>query len=166
MAGRRVYWPRGWVLGGSCSLNAMVYVRGHALDYDRWAGNGLPEWSYPHVLPYFKRAESCARGGDAYRGCDGPLHVSRGAMRNPLFAAFIAAGQDAGYPFTVDMNGFQQEGFGAMDMTIPRRRRWSAATAYLRPELSRSNLTVAVEALAPRIVFAGKRATGVEVPRR
>jgi choline dehydrogenase len=166
MDGRRMYWPRGRVLGGSSSLNAMVYVRGHALDYDRWAGNGLPEWSYAHVLPYFKRAETCARGGDAYRGCDGPLHVSRGAMRNPLFAAFIAAGQDAGYPFTVDMNGFQQEGFGAMDMTIHRGRRWSAATAYLRPALSRPNLTVAVEALATRILFAGNRATGVEFRRR
>jgi choline dehydrogenase len=162
MDGRRMYWPRGRVLGGSSSLNAMVYVRGHALDYDRWAGNGLAEWSYAHVLPYFKRAETCARGGDAYRGDGGPLHVSRGAMRNPLFAAFIAAGQQAGYPPTEDMNGFQQEGFGAMDMTIHRGRRWSAATAYLRPALSRPNLKVIVEAQATRVLLAGGRATGVE----
>ncbi len=162
MDGRRLYWPRGRVLGGSSSLNAMVYVRGHALDYDRWAGNGLPEWSYAHVLPYFKRAETCERGGDAYRGSGGPLHVSRGSMRNPLFAAFIEAGQQAGYPFTEDMNGFQQEGFGAMDMTIHSGRRWSAASAYLRPALSRPNLEVRVKALATRILFDGMRASGVE----
>jgi len=166
MDGRRMYWPRGRVLGGSSSLNAMVYVRGHALDYDRWAGNGLAEWSYAHVLPYFKRAETCARGGDAYRGDGGPLHVSRGAMRNPLFAAFIAAGQQAGYPYTEDMNGFQQEGFGAMDMTIHRGRRWSAATAYLRPALSRPNLKIVVEALTTRILLEGTRATGVEFRQR
>jgi choline dehydrogenase len=162
MDGRRLYWPRGKVLGGSSSLNAMVYVRGHALDYDRWAGNDLPEWSYAHVLPYFKRAEACARGGDSYRGSAGPLHVSRGAMRNPLFAAFIASGQQAGYPFTDDMNGFQQEGFGAMDMTIHRGRRWSAASAYLRPALARPNLTVLVEAHATRLLLENRRATGVE----
>ena len=166
MDGRRMYWPRGRVLGGSSSLNAMVYVRGHALDYDRWAGTGLAEWSYAHVLPYFKRAETCARGGDAYRGDGGPLHVSRGAMRNPLFAAFIAAGQQAGYPYTEDMNGFQQEGFGAMDMTIHRGRRWSAATAYLRPALSRPNLKIVVEALTTRILLEGTRATGVEFRQR
>ncbi len=166
MDGRRLYWPRGRVLGGSSSLNAMVYVRGHALDYDRWAGNGLAEWSYAHVLPYFKRAETCARGGDAYRGDGGPLHVSRGAMRNPLFAAFIAAGQQAGYPYTDDMNGFQQEGFGAMDMTIHRGRRWSAASAYLRPALSRPNMKVVVEALTTRILLEGTRATGVEFRHR
>jgi len=166
MNGRRMYWPRGRVLGGSSSLNAMVYVRGHALDYDRWAGNGLPEWSYAHVLPYFKRAETCARGGDAYRGESGPLHVSRGTMHNPLFAAFIEAGQQAGYPFTADMNGFQQEGFGPMDMTVHRGRRWSAATAYLRPAMVRSNLTVMTGALVSRIVVEGGRATAVEFRHR
>ncbi|MBV9523634.1 MAG: choline dehydrogenase [Alphaproteobacteria bacterium] len=165
MDGRRLYWPRGRVLGGSSSLNAMVYVRGHALDYDRWAGNGLTEWSYAHVLPYFKRAETCARGGDAWRGGDGPLHVSRGAMTNPLFTAFIEAGQQAGYPATADMNGFQQEGFGAMDMTIHRGRRWSAAAAYLQPALTRPNLIVATRAHATRILFAGARAIGVEFRR-
>jgi len=166
MDGRRMYWPRGRVLGGSSSLNAMVYVRGHALDYDRWAGNGLPGWSYAHVLPYFKRAETCARGRDVYRGSDGPLHVSRGSMRNPLFAAFIEAGQQAGYPFTPDMNGFQQEGFGPMDMTIHRGRRWSAAAAYLRPAMRRSNLSVLTGALASRIIMEGGRATAVEFRHR
>ena len=166
MDGRRMYWPRGRVLGGSSSLNAMVYVRGNALDYDRWAGNGLPEWSYAHVLPYFKRAETCARGGDDYRGDSGPLHVSRGTMRNPLFAAFIEAGQQAGYPFTADMNGFQQEGFGPMDMTVHRGRRWSAASAYLRPAMRRSNLTVMTGALATRIVVEKGRATALEFRHR
>src|SRR6266852_3101597 len=166
MDGRRLYWPRGRVLGGSSSLNAMVYVRGHALDYDRWAGNGLLQWSYAHVLPYFKRAETCERGGDAYRGDSGPLNVSRGTMGNPLFAAFLAAGQQAGYPFTPDMNGFQQEGFGAMDMTIHGGRRWSAASAYLRPALSRPNLKVLVEAHTTRILLENRRATGVELRHR
>jgi len=166
MDGRRMYWPRGRVLGGSSSLNAMVYVRGHALDYDRWAGNGLPGWSYAHVLPYFKRAETCARGADDYRGSDGPLHVSRGSMSNPLFAAFIAAGQQAGYAFTADMNGFQQEGFGPMDMTIHRGRRWSAAAAYLRPAMRRSNLNVLTGALASRIIVEGGRAAAVEFRHR
>ncbi|HEX3500743.1 MAG TPA: choline dehydrogenase [Stellaceae bacterium] len=166
MDGRRMYWPRGRVLGGSSSLNAMVYVRGHALDYDRWAEDGLAEWSYAHVLPYFKRAETCGRGGDAYRGDSGPLQVSRGAMKNPLFAAFIEAGQQAGYPHTEDMNGFQQEGFGAMDMTIHRGRRWSAATAYLRPALGRPNLAVTVGSHVTRIIVERGRATGVEYRRR
>jgi len=166
MDGRRMYWPRGRVLGGSSSLNAMVYVRGHALDYDRWAGNGLPGWSYAHVLPYFKRAETCERGGDDYRGNSGPLHVSRGSMSNPLFAAFIEAGQQAGYPFTADMNGFQQEGFGPMDMTVHRGRRWSAAAAYLRPALGRRNLTVMTGALATRVVVEGGRATAIEFRHR
>jgi choline dehydrogenase len=166
MDGRRMYWPRGRVLGGSSSLNAMVYVRGHALDYDRWAGNGLPEWSYAHILPYFKRAETRESGGDAYRGGSGPLHVSTGSQRNPLFEAFIAAGQQAGYPFTADMNGFQQEGFGKMDMTIHRGRRWSAAMAYLRPAMARPNLTVEVEALCTRILFSGTKAVGIEYRRK
>ncbi len=166
MDGRRMYWPRGRVLGGSSSLNAMVYIRGHALDYDRWAGNDLPEWSYAHVLPYFKRAETCARGGDDYRGDSGPLNVSRGAMRNPLFAAFIEAGQQAGYPFTADMNGFQQEGFGPMDMTVHRGRRWSAAAAYLRPAMQRANLKVVTGALATKIVVEGGRATALEFRHR
>ena len=133
MDGRRIYCPRGRVLGGSSSINGMAYVRGHARDYDRWAQSGLPGWDYAHVLPYFKRAETRARGADDYRGGDGPLHVATGACRNPLYQAFIEAGRQAGYPLTADMNGYQQEGFAPMDMTVRGGRRWSAARAYLRP---------------------------------
>ena len=163
---RRMYWPRGRVLGGSSSLNAMVYVRGHALDYDRWAKQGLPGWSYADVLPYFRKAETWQNGANDYRGGDGPLNVSRQMTPNPLFNAFINAGQEAGYPFTEDMNGYQQEGLGWMDMTIHKGRRWSAATAYLKPALQRPNLTVQTRALADRIVFEGKRAVGVEYIQR
>jgi choline dehydrogenase len=163
---RRMYWPRGRVLGGSSSLNAMVYVRGHALDYDRWAKQGLPGWSYADVLPYFRKAETWQNGANDYRGGDGPLNVSRQMTPNPLFNAFINAGQEAGYPFTEDMNGYQQEGLGWMDMTIHKGRRWSAATAYLKPALQRPNLTVQTRALANRIVFEGKRAVGVEYSQR
>ncbi len=162
MDGRQMYWPRGRVLGGSSSLNAMVYVRGHAYDYDRWAAKGLPGWSYADVLPYFRRAETWQNGANDYRGGDGPLHVSRETTPNPLFDAFIEAGKQAGYPFTADMNGYQQEGFGRMDMTIHRGRRWSAATAYLKPAMKRPNLSVKTGALTTRIVFEGQRATGVE----
>src|SRR5919106_1740142 len=137
MDGRRMYCPRGRVLGGSSSINGMAYVRGHARDYDRWAQSGLRGWDYAHVLPYFKRAESREAGGDPYRGDAGPLHVATGACENPLYRAFIEASRQAGYPFTPDMNGFQQEGFGAMDMTTHRGRRWSTASAYLRPAMSR-----------------------------
>jgi choline dehydrogenase len=165
MDGRRMYCPRGRVLGGSSSINGMAYVRGHALDYDRWAGNALPDWSYAHVLPYFKRAESRAKGGDDYRGGDGPLHVSTGACTNPLYKAFIEAGVQAGYPFTEDMNGHQQEGFGAMDMTTRKGRRWSTAQAYLKPALARPNLTLQVGAMVTRILFEGQRAVGVEYAR-
>jgi choline dehydrogenase len=163
MDGRRMYWPRGRVLGGSSSLNAMVYVRGHAKDYDRWARtNGLESWSYGHVLPYFKKAEAREQGGDLYRGGSGPLHVHTGSGANPLFNAFIEAGLQAGYPYTADMNGFQQEGFGPMDLTIHRGRRWSAASAYLRPVLGRPNLTVVVAALSTRILIEGRKAVGLE----
>lgn len=162
MDNRRMYWPRGRVLGGSSSLNAMVYVRGHAYDYDRWAEEGATGWSYAEVLPYFRRAETRAKGGDDYRGSDGPLNVSTGSQPNPLFDAFIQAGQQAGYPFTADMNGFQQEGFGKMDMTIHQGERWSAAKAYLKPVRSRPNLTVETGALSTRILFEGNRAVGVE----
>ena len=162
MDGRRMYCPRGRVLGGSSSINGMCYVRGHALDYDRWAGNRLPEWSYAHVLPYFKRAETREKGGDPYRGADGPLNVATGACANPLYRAFIEAGVQAGYPFTEDMNGFQQEGFGAMDMTTRRGRRWSTAQAYLKPALRRPNLDLRVRALVTRILLEGDRAVGVE----
>lgn len=164
---RRLYCPRGRVLGGSSSVNGMVYIRGHALDYDRWAAApGLAHWSYAHCLPYFRKAETRAQGADAYHGGDGPLHVTTGAMRNPLFRAFIDAGQQAGYPVTPDMNGYQQEGLGVMDMTTCRGRRWSAARAYLHPVLSRPNLTVLTGALTRRVLFEGARAIGVEYAQR
>ncbi|MFE0753357.1 choline dehydrogenase [Inquilinus sp. NPDC058860] len=162
MDNRRMYWPRGRVLGGSSSLNAMVYVRGHAYDYDRWAEEGAAGWSYAEVLPYFRRAETRAKGGDDYRGSDGPLRVSTGSQPNPLFDAFVQAGQQAGYPFTADMNGYQQEGFGKMDMTIHQGERWSAAKAYLKPIRSRPDLTIETGALSTRILFEGRRAVGVE----
>jgi choline dehydrogenase len=162
MNGRRMYCPRGRVLGGSSSINGMAYVRGHARDYDRWGQTGLPGWDYAHVLPYFRRAESRAQGGDDYRGEDGPLHVATGACRNPLYGAFIEAGRQAGYPLTADMNGHRQEGFGPMDMTVRAGRRWSAARAYLDPARRRPNLTVRTGALAQRVRFESARAVGVD----
>jgi len=162
MDGRRMHCPRGRVLGGSSSINGMAYVRGHARDYDRWAQAGLKGWDYAHLLPYFKRAESREVGGDLYRGSLGPLHVATGACRNPLHQAFIEAGRQAGYPVTADMNGFQQEGFGAMDRTTRRGRRWSTAKAYLRPALRRPNLTLRTGALTTRVRLDGTRAVGVE----
>jgi choline dehydrogenase len=162
MDGRRIYCPRGRVLGGSSSINGMAYVRGHARDYDRWAQAGLTGWRYADLLPYFKRAETRQAGADDYRGGDGPLHVSTGACANPLYRAFIDAGIEAGYPFTADMNGFQQEGVGAMDMTTHDGRRWSTASAYLHPAMRRPNLTVRTRALSLRIRFDGRRAVGVD----
>jgi choline dehydrogenase len=168
MNGRRIHCPRGRVVGGSSSINGMVYVRGHALDYEGWAErHALPDWSYAHCLPYFRKAETRAAGGDAYRGDTGPLRVSTGECRNPLYRAFIEAGRQAGYPVTQDMNGYQQEGLGPMDMTVHRGRRWSAAVAYLRPALRRPNLRLRTGVLVRRIVFDGPRgvprAVGVEI---
>ncbi|XP_051526122.1 choline dehydrogenase, mitochondrial [Myxocyprinus asiaticus] len=159
---RVMYWPRGRVWGGSSSLNAMVYIRGHAEDYNRWQREGAEGWDYDHCLPYFRKAQTHELGADLYRGGDGPLHVSRGKTDHPLHHAFIKAGQQAGYPFTDDMNGFQQEGFGWMDMTIHKGKRWSTASAYLRPALSRPNLTAEVGCMVTRILFDGNRARGVE----
>jgi choline dehydrogenase len=166
MDGRRMYCPRGRVLGGSSSINGMAYVRGHARDYDRWAQSGLRGWDYAHVLPYFKRAETRAQGGDHYRGDSGPLHVGSGACRNPLYGAFIEAGRQAGYPLTADMNGCQQEGFAPMDMTVRAGRRCSAARAYLDPARRRENLHVRTGALTCRVRFEGTRAVGVDYLRR
>jgi choline dehydrogenase len=164
MDGRRLYWPRGRVLGGSSSLNAMVYVRGHAFDYDRWANDeGCAGWSYAEILPYFRRAETRAAGADAYRGGDGPLMVATGRCRNPLYQAFMEAGQQAGYPYTADMNGRQQEGVGPMDMTIGGGARCSAARAYLHPVATRSNLRIETGALASRIIVEKNRAVGLVV---
>ena len=163
--GRRLHTPRGKVLGGSSSINGMVYVRGNALDYERWESEGASGWSYRDVLPYFKRAESRAGGGNDYRGADGPLATRRGLLENPLHAAWLEAGRQAGYPFTEDMNGFQQEGFGYLEMTVGAGRRCSAANAYLRPAMARTNLTVRTHALATRILFEGRRAVGVRYRR-
>ena len=163
MDGRRMSCPRGRVLGGSSSINGMVYIRGHALDYDRWAeAEGLERWSYAHCLPYFKKAETRLAGPDDYHGGSGPLYVTSGAMKNPLYRAFIAAGVEAGYARTDDMNGYRQEGLGPMDRTTWRGRRWSAAMAYLRPALARPNLDVRSHSLVLRVLFEGTRAVGVE----
>ena len=167
MDNRRIHCPRGKVIGGSSSINGMAYVRGNAMDYEAWSqAPGMEEWSYAQCLPYFKKAETRAIGGDSYRGDSGPLHVSTGACKNPLYRAFIDAGEQAGYPFTKDMNGYQQEGLGPMDMTTHKGRRWSTAMAYLRPALQRKNLTVRKHSVATKILFEdGERkpkAVGVE----
>ena len=164
--GRRIDCPRGRTLGGSSSLNGMVYIRGHARDYDRWAQSGLTGWSYADVLPYFRKAETRAKGADDYRGGDGPLRVSTGASDNPLFEAFIQAGVQAGYPFTADVNGYQQEGLGPMDMTVHRGRRWSTARAYLDPARDRPNLQVETGSLTTQLVFEHGRAVGAEILQR
>ena len=163
--GRSLHTPRGKVLGGSSSINGMVYVRGHALDFDGWRDAGADGWAYRDVLPYFRRAESRAEGGDDWRGDAGPLHTSYGEMTNPLYRAFIEAGRQAGYGVTEDINGFRQEGFGRMDRTIHQGRRWSVANAYLKPAMRRPNLAVRQQALATRILFEGRRAVGVEYLR-
>ncbi|WP_202804841.1 choline dehydrogenase [Rhizobium sp. CCGE 510] len=163
--GRRLHVPRGKVLGGSSSINGMVYVRGHPLDFDGWVEAGAKGWGHADVLPYFKRAENSARGGDDWRGSSGPLRTAPGKMKNPLYRAFIESARQAGYPETTDMNGFQQEGFGPMDLTIHNGRRWSTATAYLHPARSRRNLKTVTGAHATRILFSGLRAVGIEYER-
>jgi choline dehydrogenase len=167
MDNRRIHCPRGKVIGGSSSINGMVYIRGHALDYEGWAHrHGLDNWGYAYCLPYFRKAETRAKGGDDYRGDSGPLHVSTGACNNPLYEAFIQAGEQAGYARTEDMNGYRQEGFGAMDMTVHKGRRWSTAMAYLRPAMQRPNVFLRTSALTTRVLFEGTdspRAVGVEV---
>ncbi len=159
---RRLVTPRGKVIGGSSSINGMVFVRGHARDFDHWAEQGADGWSYADVLPYFIRMESSHGAVSDYRGTEGPLHVTRGQRKNPLFNAFIRAGREAGYPTTEDYNGAQQEGFGAMEATIWEGRRWSAANAYLRPAL-KTGLVRLRRGLATRVLFEGKRAIGVEI---
>jgi choline dehydrogenase len=164
MHGRRVYHARGKVLGGSSSINGMIFQRGNPLDYERWAGDpGMETWDYAHCLPYFKRMETCLAGADEYRGGDGPLKLERGPATTPLFEAFFAAVQQAGYELTDDVNGRRQEGFAKFDRTIHRGRRLSAARAYLHPVLSRPNLQVRCNTFVDRVVFAGPRAVGVEV---
>jgi choline dehydrogenase len=164
MHGRRVYHARGKVLGGSSSINGMIFQRGNPLDYERWAAEpGLESWGYAHCLPYFKRMETCLAGADEYRGGDGPLVLERGPATSPLFDAFFAAVQEAGYPLTDDVNGRQQEGFAKFDRTIHRARRVSAARAYLHPVLDRPNLEVRCRTFVDRVVFEQSRAVGVEV---
>ena len=164
--GRGLECARGRIIGGSSSIHAMAYVRGHAGDYDRWAASGLAGWSYAEVLPYFRRQESWRGGANFYRGGNGPLTTQMCSFSDPLVEAFAAAGREAGYAVTADYNGAQQEGFAVPQMTIRRGRRCSAADAYLRPALGRQNLTLAIAALATRLVFDGTRATGVEYIRR
>ncbi len=164
LGGRQLVCPRGKVIGGSSSINGMVYVRGHAHDYDHWSESGADGWSYADVLPYFKRMESWDSGGHGgdpeWRGKDGPLHVTRGQRKNPLYHAFVDAGQQAGYQVTGDYNGAQQEGFGPMEQTVHKGQRWSAANAYLRPALKRANCDL-VKGLVERVVMEEGRAVGI-----
>lgn len=168
MGGRRVYHARGKVLGGSSSINGMIFQRGNPLDYERWAADeGMERWDYAHCLPYFKRMERCLAGDDhsgdgVYRGDDGPLVLERGPALNPLFEAFLEAAEQAGHPRTADVNGYRQEGFAAFDRNVHRGRRLSAARAYLHPVLRRPNLRLVTRALTTRILFEGTRAVGVE----
>ena len=165
LGGRTLVTPRGKVIGGSSSINGMVYVRGHAHDFDHWAESGAAGWSYADVLPYFKRMEHSHGGEAGWRGTNGPMHVQRGRRDNPLFHAFVDAGRQAGFEVTEDYNGAKQEGFGAMEQTIHNGRRWSTANAYLRPALKRRNVSL-VNGFARRVVIENQRATGVEITRR
>ncbi len=160
--GRKLFWPRGKVLGGSSSVNAMIYIRGVPSDYDMWAQLGNRGWAWDDVLPYFKRAENYLPGPAAYHGTGGPLQVSRPGLTSPLNQAWVEAGQQAGYPFTPDFNGVQQEGFGPVDCTSASGRRASAAVCYLRPALDRPNLTVITKAQASRVLIEKGRAVGIE----
>ncbi|OYX72753.1 MAG: choline dehydrogenase [Rhizobiales bacterium 32-66-11] len=165
LGGRRLVCPRGKVIGGSSSVNGMVYVRGNPHDFDRWEEEGAHGWAYRDVLPYFQRAEGRQDGGDEYRGASGQLATSYGPVENPLYKVFVEAAQQAGYPATSDINGAQQEGFGRMDMTVKNGVRWSTANAYLKPALTRPNLSLVTHALASQILFEGRRAVGVRYER-
>jgi len=169
MSGRRVYHARGKVLGGSSSINGMIFQRGNPMDYERWASDpGMKTWDHAHCLPYFKRMENClaAARDDPFRGHDGPLVLERGPAKGPLFDAFFEAVQQAGFPLTDDVNGYRQEGFAAFDRNVHDGRRLSAARAYLHPVMSRPNLTVETFAFTTKILFDGTRAVGVEYARR
>jgi choline dehydrogenase len=166
MNGRRIYHARGKVLGGSSSINGMIFQRGNPMDYERWgADKGMENWDFAHCLPYFKRMETCLAGADAWRGGSGPLVLERGPATNPLFGAFFEATVQAGYPLTDDVNGYRQEGFAKFDRNIHRGRRLSAARAYLHPVMNRKNLTVHTLAQATKVVFEGRRAVGVDYVR-
>ena len=161
--GRKVHCPRGKVLGGSSSINGLVYIRGHAYDFDEWEETGATGWGWRNCLPYFRKAQSSHLGADEWRGDQGPLATNNGAgMKNPLYGAFVKAGEEAGYLRSDDVNGFMQEGFGPMEMTVKNGVRWSTANAYLRPAMARPNLTVVTHAMTRRILLEGKRAVGVE----
>lgn len=167
MHNRKIAQPRGKVLGGSSCINGMIYIRGNAMDYEKWAKfDGLQDWSYKHCLPYFRKCETRLEGADKYHGSNGPLKVTTANCDNPLFKAFFEAGEQAGYPLTDDVNGYQQEGFGIFDQNIYRGRRHSASRAYLHPVMHRENLTVITGATANRILFDGKIAIGVEYTKR
>lgn len=162
MNGRRVYHARGKVLGGSSSINGMIFQRGNPLDFERWASDpGMESWSYAHCLPYFKRMENCTAGADTFRDDQGPLVLERGPGTNPLFSAFLEATEQAGYPRTRDVNGYQQEGFALFDRNIRRGRRWSAARAYYHPVKQRPNLELKTRVHTTQILFSGKQACGV-----
>lgn len=165
LGGRVLATPRGKVIGGSSSINGMVYVRGHARDFDHWAEEGAAGWSFADVLPYFKRMEDSEGGEEGWRGKGGPLHVRRGTRSNPLYNAFIEAGHQAGFELTQDYNGAKQEGFGAMEQTIKGGRRWSTANAYLKPALKRQNMSL-IKGFARRVMIENQRAVGVEIEAR
>src|SRR5690242_19341545 len=168
MHGRRIYHARGKMLGGSSSINGMIFQRGNPMDYERWAADpGMDTWDYAHCLPYFVKMENClaADADDPFRGHDGPLVLERGPATNPLFGAMLEAAKQAGYPLTADVNGVQQEGFAPFDRTIHNGRRLSAARAYLHPVIKRPNLTVRTRALVGRVLVEGTRAVGVEYTR-
>jgi choline dehydrogenase len=167
MNGRRIFHARGKVLGGSSSINGMIFQRGNPMDYERWGADpGMSEWDYAHCLPYFKKMETTRAGADEFRGGDGPLILERGPATNPLCTAFLGAVQQAGYQLTDDVNGYRQEGFARFDRNINHGRRWSAARAYLHPAMKRPNLEVRTRALVHRVVMQGTRAVGVEYSRR
>jgi choline dehydrogenase len=162
LGGRRLVCPRGKVIGGSSSINGMIYVRGNPGDYAHWEESGAHGWGYADVLPYFRRMEHSHGGEAPWRGVDGPLHITRGPRDNPLHDAFVESAKAAGYVHTPDYNGYRQEGFGPADMTVWKGRRWSSANAYLRPAIKRGNVRLEKGALVDRILFDGKRAIGVQ----
>ncbi|MFT3671956.1 choline dehydrogenase [Aestuariivirga sp.] len=165
LGNRKLATPRGKVVGGSSSINGMVYVRGHARDFDTWEEMGAKGWAYRNVLPYFRRMENSEGGEEGWRGTDGPMHMKRGSRLNPLYQAFIDAGRQAGYPVTDDYNGHQQEGFGPMEMTVHNGFRWSAANAYLRPARLTKRVKLVTYAYAERILMEGRTAVGVQYSR-
>lgn len=166
MNGRKVYHARGKVLGGSSSINGMIFQRGNPMDFEKWGQNpGLEKWDYSHCLPYFKKMEDCTAETNEYRGGDGPLHLERGPGVNPLFSAFLKATEEAGYPRTQDVNGYQQEGFALFDRNVRKGKRWSSARAYYHPAKERKNLHLKTNTLISRILFDGQRAEGVEIIR-